>query len=189
MRSNKLLSVAIVATAITPFAALAASPGYNYAEAGYVRVDFDGGPTVGGFGVDGSFALGERFHVIAGHSRLTRRSFTADSSAIALGYNHALTGETDLVARAGFVHGRVKLFGISASDDGWLAQAGVRSMVTDTVELNGFITHVNVGTVDGSETSVGIGGVYFLTLNLGISAGVDFSDDETSYALGLRFSF
>jgi hypothetical protein len=187
MHRNALRS-AIVAVAFMPMAAMAAGPTYNYIDAAYLSIDVDDGPTFDGFGVGGSFALTESFHVVGSYADVSKGPMSATTSAVSLGYNHSLNDITDLVARAGWVHGRAKISGFgSESDNGWSVEAGLRAMLSPQFELNGFITYVDL--FDDDDTSLSVGGVYYLTHNIGLGAGVSFSDDATGWQVGFRFAF
>lgn len=185
--TNRAIRVLLAVSMFAP-AAVMAGPSYNYIEAGYQSVDLDDGPTLDGYGLAGSFAVAENFHVFGGLGEVKKSPVTLTSSELGVGYNTPLTGTTDLVLRAAWVHGEVKASGFgSSSDNGWGAQAGVRSMLTEQFELNGFVTHVDL--FDDSETGFSIGAVYHFTHNFGLSGGVDASSDATGWNLGVRFSF
>lgn len=187
MRNNIVRSLAAV-LAVAPMAVSAASPSYNYVDVGYVSADLDNGPSLDGYGLEGSFAINENFHVVAGYAEVSKSPFTLTTGSVSLGYNYAMTSTTDLVARAGWVNGRVKVSGFgSESDNGWGAQAGVRSMLSEQFELNGFVNYVDI--FDDSDTSLEVGGVYHFTEVVGLGASVDFADDVTTWFVGLRLSF
>jgi hypothetical protein len=187
MRRNAIRA-AIAVIACSPMAALAASPTYNYLDAAYLSVDVDDGPTLDGFGVDGSFALTERFHVVASYGEISKSPWTLSSGSVALGWNHSLNDITDFVARAGWEYGRVKYSGFGSDDDnGWSVEVGVRSMLTPQFELNGFVSHVDI--FDGDDQAVSVGGVFYFTPSIGLGAGVTLSDDATGWNVGVRFAF
>jgi hypothetical protein len=186
--SSKIVVSLAVALALAPLAVSAASPSYNYVDIGYASVDLDDGPSLDGYGLDASIALNDNFHLVAGYAEVSKSPVTLTTGTVGLGYNYAMTGTTDLVARVAWVNARLKASGLgSASDDGWSAQAGARSMLTEQFELNGFINYVDV--FDDSETSLEFGGVYHFTEVVGLGASVDFADDATSWFVGLRLSF
>lgn len=174
-------SIAVVA-ACAPFA-LVADPNHTYVEAGYLNVDGD----LDGFGIAGSAAVHPKLHVYAQFDRVEDDPLEVDTGAIALGLNHGLTPATDFVARVGWARAKVDLSGLgSASDDGLAAQVGVRSMLSETFELNGFVNHADVADAD---TTLSVGGVFGFTPTLGVTGGVEFDDDDTAYRVGLRYSF
>ncbi len=185
MQKNVVV-VAVAILALSPIAAVA-GPGYDYVEAGYVNVKIDNGPTLDGFGLRGSFSVNEQFHVTAHYIQTSDSPLTLSETMVALGYSMNLSDRADFVARAGWLQSRVKITGLgSATESGYMLQAGFRSMMSAEIELNGFVTHRDAG---GSETSLDLGGVYHFNQQFGASLGVSFSDDATIWTLGGRFSF
>lgn len=181
----KMIAAALLAAGIAP--AMAAGPNYNYVEVAYDNVDIDGGGSISGFDLAGSFAINESFHVTGGYQHLSDSPLTITVATIAGGYNLALNETTDLVARVGFARATAKISGFgSASDNGYVVQLGARSMINDSFELNGFVTQVDAG---GSETGVEVGAVYRFANNFGITGGLAYSDDATTFRIGGRFSF
>jgi len=181
-----IVAVALATTALAPVAAVA-GPGYDYVEVAYVSINLDNGPTLDGFGIGGSFSINEQFHVVGQYGNASKSPLTLTETAVGLGYRLGMSDTTDFVVRAGWVQGRVKITNLgSASDNGWFAQAGFRSMLSNQFELNGFVTHADAS---GSETSLDLGGVYHFNQQFGATLGVSFSDDATVWTVGGRFSF
>lgn len=184
--TKPLFATALSAGLLLPVLATA-SPNYNYVDVNYVSADLDGGPTPDGFGINGSLRLSNELHLVAGYEALSESRADADLMTVGLGYHQLLTSSTDFVARAGFARAKVDVSGLgSDSDNGWFGQVGIRSMVTETLELNGFITHTETG---GSNTSADLAAVYYVAPNIGINLGLSFSDDANVYRGGVRFSF
>jgi hypothetical protein len=182
--SNKSILVAALAMITIP-GTVVAGPMYNYVEGGFVRHDLDGGPNLNGGAIAGSFAITDNFHVMGEFSSASNSGVSLDLFTVALGYNHSISDTTDFVARAGWVTGRAKVNPLpSVSDDGWMAQIGLRSQMTSRFEFNGFIT-----TIEGDDTSLDFGAVYNFTDALGATGIIRFGDDVTTLGLGLRFSF
>lgn len=183
---NTLFVAALVAVAVPAFAS-DGGPAYSYIDVNYVNYDFDGGGSADGFGVTGSYAINEQFHVLGDIARVSDSGVSVTMSTLAGGYAYPISGTTDFVGRLGIVHARVGVSGFgSASDDGWMAQAGVRSMLSSDLELNGFVTHADVG---GSETGLSLGLVKGFSERVGGVAGVAFADGDVALNLGVRFSF
>jgi hypothetical protein len=187
MRKPLTTSAVLLATVTVLSSTALAQPNYTYVDLSYVRADLDRGPTVDGFGVDGSLRVSNELHLVGGYERLTGSNLTVDLYRVGLGYQQALVQGTDFVARGGLARTKIDAnrFG-SDSDNGWFAQAGVRSALTDSLELNAFLTHSDAG---GSRTSIDVGGVYYVTSIVGITLGASFSDDENIYKGGIRFAF
>lgn len=181
MRST--LVVAVLAAASAPAFAAEAGPSYNYADVGYVNVDGD----ADGFGVEGSFAINEQFHVLGGAQRVSDGPVSATVLSLAGGYRFGLSDTTDFVARAGLARARVGVSGVgSANENGWMVQGGVRSMLNPTLEVNGFATVMDLGS-----TELGIGGGIVKTFSerVGAFAELELVDGDYAVSLGARFGF
>lgn len=183
-----LISAAFAALALAPLAVLAEGPNYNYAEAGYLSFNLDDGPTVDGFGAAASYGITPHIHVLATLAEVSKSPVTATSGGLAIGWNYPIAKGTDFVARAGWEYGRAKLSGFgSDTDNGWSAELGVRSMLSEQFELAGFARHVDI--FDGDEQVFTLQGTYFVTRHFGLSGGVSFSDDATGWQAGVRYAF
>jgi opacity protein-like surface antigen len=176
---------AIVAFAAAPFAAVA-GPDYTYLGAGYGVIEPDGLDDFDGFTLEGSVAVHENVHLLAEFIQGEEGPIEIDRTRIAAGYNMPLNSTTDFVARAGwsFIDVDAGRF-ISASDDGFLAQVGVRSMATEVLELNAFLVYDDLE----SELGLQLGGVYNFTPNLGATAGYSYSGEIQTVGVGLRYNF
>jgi hypothetical protein len=187
---RKFLATAIFASsALLPLSAQA-GPGYSYVDLAYVSADVDGGPTLDGFGLDGSIGLSNEIHLIAAYQALSKNDWDYDLFLVGPGYNSSLNNALDFVARAGYARTEIGIErggrNRSDTDSGWFGQAGLRGMVNDQLELNGFLTHVDTS---GSTTSLDLGGVYFVTPAIGLTLDASFSDDANVYQGGIRFAF
>lgn len=193
-RSRKALSVAIAAALLTAAGTAAANessggPSYNYAELGYLNLDVDGGGSLDGFRVGGSIAISPQFHILADYMQVSDNPVTLDGTTLAAGFNMPLgQGATDFVARVGWVRAgaEIDIINFDESDDGWMAQAGLRSMVSPQLELNAFVTHTDVA---GSDTAFSVGAVYSFSKAFGVFGNAEFADGGTLASVGVRFSF
>jgi hypothetical protein len=183
----KFAATTTLAAAIALAPALAtADVRYTYFDVNYVSADLDNGPTIDGLGLAGSLRLTDDLHLVASYDMLSKGRLDVDTMTLGLGFNYGLTNVTDFVARAGWARVEVDIGPFDDSENGWFAQAGIRSMVTNELELNGFINYFDVG---GSDTALELGAVYYLTPMIGIGVAVAISDDATVYQGGLRFAF
>lgn len=174
--------------------AMAESPNYNFLELGYQSVDLDvgGGIDVDGDGylIGGSFEFAESFFGFIGYNE-TGFDFSVDLTQLqaGFGWHTDLTDNTDFFATASWVDAEVDAPGFgSVSEDGYGLSIGVRSNVTDLIELYGEIAYVDLGSGSDS-TAFGIGIFFNITDSFALGLGATDDDDITSYNASARFYF
>jgi opacity protein-like surface antigen len=172
-------------------AAAAEGLDYSYVQGSYSQVEFDDIDVDGdGFGIAGSFAIGDRFAVIAGYD-VADYDFGLDTTAYEIGglFHAPLTDRGDFVGTLSYVSLEVDVpnFG-SVDDDGFGVGAGLRGMASPKVELNGGISYVDFSD-GGDDTTFGAGVRYHFTD--AVSAGLDGSwgDDTSAYGISGRIAF
>lgn len=211
---RKIATLGAVAALGMSGAALAAEGvSHSYIEAGYGVGDTTsadslvGGSVDGdGFFIDGSLELPSNFLAFASYSDMSwdiGGSGDLDASRInvGFGYKWSLSDSVDLLA--GLMYDRVDLDGGGQSfdGDGIGAKVGLRSRVTDRLELGTTLTW-SATKVDISGTDIkpgfhlSAGARYYFTPNF--AGGLDVSKgsvaqayvlDQTTVALSLRYNF
>ncbi len=187
LRSLGLLSLLALASP-----ALADGLNYNYLEAGWVNfdldddiVDVDGD----GFGVGGSFEVGESMFVTAGYSTADFDfDIDLDQLSFGLGVHTPIGDNVDFVGTVSYVSVEASAFGFSEDDDGFGASVGIRAMVSDAVELAGGINYIDLSD-SGDDTSFGGSAWYYFNDQFAVGLQVEFGDDITSYGIGGRLFF
>jgi Ax21 family sulfation-dependent quorum factor len=202
-----LLALALLVPAATTVEAQTRHPSYSYAELGYTRFNTD--PSIDGYTFNGSFALGERFHVFGGFSDLDARRRLREEDGfvdtvrprvglwnVGVGYQHELGQNMDLVARAAYQRVRLSRIGaLGGSDDSWSAEVGVRSAFTPQFEGYAFAGWQGVGFdgLDLDEWSGDfygrVGGLWHFTPQWGLNLDLKFAGGDRLWFVGPRFSF
>ena len=167
---------------------------YNSVTATYGQIDFDDFDADGDiFGIEGSFAVSDSFHVFAGYGvgevEDNISSIDLDQWNIGLGYNTSLSDKIDLVAGLSYEYIELSAANqISIDDNGFGVNVGLRMAATDNLEVNAGIAYVDYS--DGGDNTAFGGAVLYNfteTFTLGLSA--EFDDDVTAYSVGGRIYF
>lgn len=174
--------------------AIADGPNYNYVQAGYQRVELDVGggsdPGANGYGVGGSFEIGDSMYAFVGYSTVDF-GFDVDLNQLAagFGYHFDLSDNTDFFADLAYVKAEVTAGGFgSIDDDGYGATIGVRSNISELIELVGAVNYVDFG--DGGDSTAVSGGIWFnLTDSFALGIGAAVDEDITSYGASARLYF
>lgn len=174
--------------------AVAESPSYDYIQAGYqaVDIDFGGGLDIDGdgYGVNASFEIGDSMFGFATYAK-SDFDFGVDLSQwqAGLGYHTGLTDNTDFFISAAYVNAEVKASGFGSFDqDGYGASVGVRSNVSDFIELFGEVAYVDLGS-GSDDTAVGGGICFNFTDRFALAITASAGSDITSYGAGARIYF
>lgn len=184
----------IAALTALAFAApvLADGVSYNYIEGGYQRVEFDdafGDVDGDGFGLGGSFAVNDSWHIFANYSTADFDfDVELDQLAIGGGFHTPISDAVDFVANFSYVRLDASANGFSADDDGFGLTAGLRGMAADRLELAGFIDYVDLDQ-SGDDTSIRGEAWYSFTENFALGFTLGSGDDVTSYGIGGRVYF
>lgn len=181
-----------LAAAIVPFAAAAQqAPGalnYNYVEAGYIHTNGDGDAKADGFAVNGSVALTPNVHLFGGWNKqdIDKTPIDVDHLRFGVGYNHGISPNADLVARAAFErydisHGGGKV-------DGYSVEVGTRGMLAANFEGYAFAGYEDGDDFDGDFYGR-LGANYRFAPNWSVTGDVKFADGDTQWFVGPRFSW
>ena len=166
-------------------AALADGPSYSYIQGSYQEWDIDSADG-DGFGVGGSVAIGDKFHIFADYASVEFESvLDVDLTTAGVGYHHGATEKTDFFVELGFADIDVESLG---DDSGLLARIGVRSMISESLELWAAVSETDFDDVD-LGTEFGAGAWYTISGNFAVGAEARFADDVDRFGIGIRLFF
>jgi len=174
--------------------AVAESPSYNYIQAGYQEIDIDFGDGLDvdgdGYGVNASFEIGDHMFGFATYAK-SDFDFGVDMDQwqAGLGYHTGVTDNTDFFISAAYVDAKVSASGLgSFSEDGYGASVGIRSNVSDLIELFGEVAYVDLGS-GSDDTAVGAGICFNFTESFALALSASAGSDITTYGAGARIYF
>jgi opacity protein-like surface antigen len=174
--------------------AMAESPSYNFVSLGYQSVDLDAGGGIDvdgdGWALGGSFEIGENMFGFVSYAD-TGFDFNIDLTQIqaGLGWQTDVSETTNFFARAAYVKAEIDAPGFGSEDEsGYGVGIGVRSNVTDLIELYAEIAYVDLGS--GADSTAFGGGIFFnLTEDFALGLGASTDDDVTSFGATARYYF
>jgi len=171
--------------------AMAEGLSYNYLDGSYQRVDVDSPDIDGdGFSIGGSFELGGNMHFFADYGSTDfDLGIDINELSIGVGFHTDLTPTLDFVANLAYLRLDADASGFSLSDeDGIGAEIGLRSMLSDRLELAGFIQYADLGD-GGDDTSLRGEAWYSFTENFAVGLNVGAAEDVLRYGIGARIYF
>lgn len=172
---------------------LADGVSYNYVEGSYQRVEFDddfGGNFDGdGFGIGGSFALNDQWHLFAGYGTADL-DFDVDLDQLAVGggFHMPISNAVDFVAEFSYVRFEASSGFASVDDDGFGLSVGARGMAADRLELAGWVDYIDLDQ-SGDDTSIRGEAWYNFTEIFALGFEISSGDDVTQYGIGGRIFF
>jgi Ax21 family sulfation-dependent quorum factor len=182
-----LAALALATLAAAPFAASAADGlSYTYVQGGYVATNTDGGDA-DGWGLEGSAALNQDFHVFGtfANQGIDDSNVDFDQWRVGIGYNHQLSQHTDLLTRVAYDKFDA---GNGADFDGYSVEAGVRAAMTPMLE-----GYALAGYEDGEEFDGDfygrLGAQLKFNQNWGMAADVKVADGDTQWFVGPRLTW
>lgn len=176
--------------AAAPLAAMAEGMSYNYVDAAYVDQDFDGaGSSADGFGLRGSVGFAENWLAFAEYSSTSVQGTDLETIVVGLGGHYGLTDQLDLVGRVGYLEFNVDFGpGLSGDDDGYLVDLGLRSRVTEGVELEGGLRYTDLSEL-GDDTALFVGGRFHFNDTWAVGAEYQSGDEVSTILAYVRASF
>src|SRR5688572_151078 len=192
---RSLMALALLAA--LPMSAQAADGklSYNFIEADYVRVNVDDadGFDPDGFGLKGSFALGESFYgfgsYLSASDDLSGFDLDVDQSQLGLGYRHGISDNADFITELSWINQSVDVDGLSNVDgNGGKLSVGIRGLMAEQFEGYAKANYTDGGDFDGDFSGT-VGAQFRFNETWGLTGEAEFGDDGEVYMLGVRASF
>lgn len=178
------LLTALTATAL-PLTANTDKPDWRYVEGGYTKMDFDGNESFepDGLTVNGKYLMNSNWYLNGEYSFFEEGNFDFDMLTLGAGYRLPLTATTDAYFGANVE--RVDGDG-DIDDTGYSVNAGLRSMLTEQVELAGELGYYDV---DDGEAFFKVGANYYITPAWAVGANYKVIDDWDIMQVTARYAF
>jgi hypothetical protein len=190
LRTRALLALTAMggsAAMLPTLAAAATDFGYTYAEARYLDINRDSGNDAEGLTAIGWYRLNERFF-LTGQIIGVDFDGGADAQTYALGggFIQSLNDHWDAVLMTSFRHVELDTGPRTTSDNGYVAQLGLRGMPIPKLEARAFVNYVNVNR---GETSFFLSGEYWFSPSLAAGLAAEFGETADTISVGIRYAF
>ncbi len=161
---------------------------YNYLEAGWTHLDFDGLGDTDGYYVHASFSPVEPIFVFAEWGQDFGGRLDRDLIDFGVGVYIPLVPRIHWVTTLGAGYVQTDIGG-AGDDDSWAfnGSTGLRIRLCPRSELEVAYNYSNDGNDSDHSASAGV--LYNLTPQLQLVARGHFSNDENGFGAGLRFNF
>jgi Ax21 family sulfation-dependent quorum factor len=163
-----------------------AGPNWNYVEGGYVRANPDGLDDVDGFGIRGSVAFADSWHVFGRYDDLSD-SFDISRTSFGVGYNLGISDRTDFYTRVAYERVDAEVLGIDVDGNGYSVLVGLRGNVTDTFTLGAGVEYTDIE--DGDDTVLKLDAQYAINPTFAVAFEAEVGNDGQQYFIGPRITF
>ena len=180
MKQRITLLTAVIAGTLS-CSALAASPNWQFAEAGYTNldndfVDFDG------LSISSKYLLDNNIYLNGEYSDLSKDGYDLNRTTLGAGYRIPMNSTTDAYVGANYERVDTNL----VDENGYSVNAGVRSMVTREVELMGQVGYYDV---DDGDVTVKVGANYYFAPRWAAGLSYEKIDDADFTQVTARYTF
>ncbi len=190
MKNNKIILAALIGALSTNL--FAAEPSFNKIEFGRASWDFDSpfDPNFSGFEMRASSMMGENVYLASSYASLTGEDsfdfldFTMFEFGV--GYKMDLSESMALFGEIDYVSTEVTGFG-SDSSNGNQAKLGIKSMLTESLEITVALESLSI---DGERSnSTVLGAAYNVSENLAFYVDIKSETDLDRTNIGIRMNF
>lgn len=177
----KKILLASAVLSLLSFGALAENPSFDNLEAGYTEFDFDGFK-VDGFEIKGSRSFSDNLYAAWDYSSVSDNGADLKLTTVGVGYKNDFSSDSTFFSELNYA----KLDSTGFDDNGYEFTVGVRTMMTDRLELKAAVEYLDI---DDDMTSMIVGGAYSVSDSLAFYADYKYESDLSRYDVGLRYSF
>jgi hypothetical protein len=163
---------------------------YTHGELRLVAEDPDGRDDADGVSLAGSVLLQPQLFIAGGYTSLGAGSdngLDEDTLELDVGFRHPFTSQVDLIGMAGLVRVDRDVGRFHDDDIGPSITGGTRVALTSMVEIGGFVNYTQV--FGDGDLGVRGEGLYHVTPNLSVLAGLGLSDAARFANIGARWYF
>ena len=175
VRRALLLAFVAAVVATSSLGAQAASPHYKFVEGGWLRLNPDGASSDNGWFIGGQWG-GRNFQIFAEYGD----TGDPEMGMIGAGWHGLLGKRADLVLQVAYVDSDV-------FDNGYRLEGGVRWMVLEKLEVNGFLSYTDTDFLDSAALSVA--GIWDFTERFGVGGEFEGGEDLNRARFFARFNF
>jgi hypothetical protein len=163
---------------------------YSYVELGYDETDYDTRPfdmDGDGLTLSGSFEINDDWHAYASYgSSDLDFGIDLDTWTLGAGYVFPFKEDIDLYGRVLYIDLNSDAPLARPDDDGLGLQFRIRARLTDELEVEGGLQHVEVAD---SDTSLQASARYHFTETFSAGIGITFAGDTDGIGINARYSF
>ncbi|MCK8103329.1 outer membrane beta-barrel protein [Pseudoalteromonas sp. 2CM36K] len=194
MKMNKAALLLLTTLVASPIALAEQTPNFNFVSGGYLDADIDG-ESADGWTIDGSKLVSENVFLSGQYQTVgdsvNGADFDINWLSAGVGYRTAISSSTDFYGLLTYenIELEASYAGRSESEDenGYGLSVGLRSMVSESFELDGRLGYVDID--DDSETSISVGARYYINENVSFGANYTSLDDLDLISATVRYSF
>ncbi|MBR9790298.1 MAG: outer membrane beta-barrel protein [Gammaproteobacteria bacterium] len=182
MKASSIIAITALSASMFSLSAAADTPDWRYVEGGYLSYDGDGGFDPDGLQVNGKYLLDPNFYVNGEFGWAETGNIDFTTLTLGGGYRLAVNSTTDAYVGANFERIDADFY----DDNGYSLNAGVRSMLTPELEVNGELGYLDL---DDGDITLKAGAYYYFNPQFAVGANYEFMDDADVFQLSARYAF
>jgi len=181
--NKKLMTVLLTCLSFQTFAA---NPTFNYFDMGYVVWRADNislSSSLKGLELKASKTINDYLYVSGDLNYVSRNSNSLTLVTAGIGYMNHFSDNTSFFAELDIANISIEN---GNNETGYEATVGVRTMLTEALELKGAIEYLDI---NGGDSSFNLGTAYMFNERFGAYFDYKINQDVDRFSLGLRLSF